>query len=191
MNTRIGWLLAAGLLLAGCNSYVQLPTPTPGAAPLASQAAWGLNRAADPQPALVSATVAPAPVCEVAASCAALNAEQIPLDCVKKVPYTNVLVPRGTQFEVLDKTGEFACLDSGVVVGGSQVITCHGRQLYAFQLRLTNPACAGAALPSGNGACQTGFGYDASKQCCAPLSDASQGATTVTVNLGACPVPGP
>ncbi len=132
-----------------------------------------------------------APICQASQTCAGLDAEQIPLSCVKKVPYTNVLIPQGTTFQVQDPSGDFLCLDTGVVVNGKEVITCHGKELYSFQLQLTNPGCTGATLATGTGQCDDGFGYDASQKCCTPINAASAGSTIVTVNLGACPLPNP
>ncbi len=130
-----------------------------------------------------------APICQAASTCAAADAEQMPVACVKKVPYTNVLVPPGTSFVVLDTTGSFACEDSGVLVNGKEVLTCHGKELFSFQLQLSNPSCSALAL--GTSQCDQGYGYDASQKCCAPLGNGPAGSTVVTVNLGACPLPGP
>ncbi len=132
---------------------------------------------------------AAAPLCQAATSCQAPTAEQAQIDCVKKIPYTNVSVPVGTTFEVLDKSGDFTCIDTGTVVNGKEVLTCHGKELYSFDLKLTSAACGGAALVTGGGQCQEGYGYDAAQQCCAPLTGGSSGSTTITVVLGACPLP--
>jgi hypothetical protein len=146
------------------------------------------------QPKVPAATVqkvaAQVPVCQAITSCAALDAEQIPLDCVKKIPYTNVLVPPGTTFQVLDDSGNYACIDSGVEVNGKEVLTCHGIELYSFQLKLTNPACS-TTLEPGAGRCTDGYGYDTANQCCAPVGASREGSATVTINLGACPLPSP
>jgi hypothetical protein len=131
------------------------------------------------------------PVCDVSSSCQAFDAEQIPLDCVKKVPYTNVLVPIGTKFEVVDKSGDFTCVDTGLVVNGKEVVSCHGRQLYSFELELTNASCTDSNLSVGSGQCQDGYGYDAAQQCCAAIPAGANGSITVRVSLGACPVPNP
>lgn len=141
--------------------------------------------------ATLAAVAASAPICPASSTCAAANAEQIPLDCVKKVPYTNVLVSPGTTFEVLDKSGDFTCVESGVLPNGREVITCHGKELYSFQLRLTNPSCKGAALTTESDGCEQGYGYDPAQMCCAPVGDGLAGSTTVMVNLGACPLPNP
>ena len=138
-----------------------------------------------------SNVVSEAPVCQASNSCEALDAVQIPLDCVKKVPYTNVLVPPDTTFEVVDSSGAFICNDTGVVVNGKKVVTCHGKQLSSFELTLTNPACGDTMLSTGTGQCQQGYGFDAAQKCCLPLSGAADGSTTVSVWLGACPVPSP
>jgi hypothetical protein len=136
-----------------------------------------------------SAAVQTAPLCQNAGTCKAPTAEFFQLDCVNKVPYTNVLVPPGTKFEVLDKSGDFKCSDSGALSKGKMVITCYGRQLYGFDLKLTGAACGASNLATDTGQCQQGYGYDAAQQCCAPVSGGSSGSTTVHVDLGGCPLP--
>ena len=102
-----------------------------------------------------------APVCQSGTACQVPTARQNQIDCVNKMPYTNVLVEPGTSFEVLDKSGDFTCNDSGAVVDGKTVITCFGKELYRFDLKLTNTACGGANLQTGTGQCQDGYGFDA------------------------------
>ncbi len=181
------------LLLAACSSFVSSITSNP----IARNLRAGPTQA-DVAPSTINAVASSlplgaveAPLCQASETCAALDAEQIPLSCVKKVPYTNVLVPVGTTFEVLDQSGDFMCLDTGVVVNGKEVLSCHGTELYSFQLRLTNTACTGTSLATGTGQCEDGYGYDAEQKCCTPLSGASTGSTIVSVNLGACPLPNP
>ncbi len=179
------------LLLAGaCSSFMKVPLPATGAPVLGAptHADAGTSGPSSPPATVANAAVQQAPICQATSSCAALNAEQIPLDCVKKVPYTNVLVPKGTTFQVVDNSGAFACIDSGVVVNDKQVLTCHGKELYSFQLKLSNASC-GSSLEAGTGQCVDGYGYDAANKCCALLG--TNGSTTVTVNLGACPLPSP
>jgi len=98
-------------------------------------------------------------------------------------------VEPGTAFEVLDKSGDFTCNDSGTVVDGKTVITCFGKELNSFDLKLTNGACGGAKLEKGTGRCQEGFGLDSAQQCCAPLGGDASGSVVVTVDLGPCPLP--
>lgn len=180
------------LLLAGaCSRFTQTPTaalgvPTPGGSAGADGGSEKPNLPVAPAQNVASQV----PVCQAITSCAALDAEQIPLECVKKVPYTNVLVPQGTTFQVLDDSGSYACIDSGVVVNGKEVLTCHGTPLESFQLKLMNASCS-TTLESAAGRCQDGYGYDAANQCCAPVGASGEGSATVTVNLGACPLPSP
>ncbi len=184
--------IASLLVLAACSSYLKIPASHPiartDAGPTQANAA---PAALNTRVGILPVGAEQAPVCQASQTCAALDAEQIPISCVKKVPYTNVLVPVGTTFEVLDPAGDFVCLDTGTVVNGKEVITCHGKELFSFQLRLANSACSGAELSVGTGQCDEGFGYDADQKCCAPISDGSVASTTVTVNLGACPLPNP
>ena len=55
---------------------------------------------------------------------------------------------------------------------GKNVITCTGKELWTYELKLTNSACAANALATGTGQCQEGLGYDAAQNCCAPLTTA-------------------
>ena len=184
--------LLVAALAAACSAPAPVAPTSPPSAPTFSPppTAQALATAA---PAIQPTTANPvlAPICQASTSCEALNAEQIPLDCVKKVPYVNVLVPPGTNYEVLDKSGDFVCDDTGMVVNGKQVLTCRGKVLFSFQLKLTNAACDSGALQTGTGQCQEGYGYDAAQNCCAPVSAGSGGSTTVTVNLPGCPTPVP
>jgi hypothetical protein len=110
---------------------------------------------------------------------------------VKKIPYTNIVVDPGTTFEVLDKSGDFSCADSGQKTdAGRTILTCTGKELYAFDLKLTNPACSTSNLATGTGQCQEGYGFDAAQGCCAPITtDLTAGSVTIKVNLRACPLP--
>ena len=89
------------------------------------------------------AVVELAPICQTGSACTVPSAEQHEIDCVNKMPYTNVIVEPGTSFEVLDKSGDFTCNDSGIKAGGKTVISCFGKELYRFDLKLTNNACGG------------------------------------------------
>jgi len=161
---------------------------------IAISAACGPTAAATTQPPSVDvgqpvAAAELAPVCQSGTSCQVPTAEQNQIECVNKIPYTNVLVEEGTTFEVLDTSGEFTCNDSGTVVDGKSVITCYGKELYKFDLKLTNPSCGGANLQTGTGQCQDGYGFDGAQQCCAPVGGDSPGSVVVSVELGACPLP--
>jgi hypothetical protein len=198
MNKRVCFLAATlvALILTGsaCSLYAPvlntistIPTLAPG--PTLQRVTAGVP---DSQPTSSGkGALQPAPLCEVGTSCQAFDAVQIPVDCVKKVPYTNVLVPIGTKFGVVDTSGDFTCVDTDVVVNGKEVISCHGRQLYSFELKLTNAACTDGNLSLNTGQCQDGYGYNAEHQCCAAIPSGAEGSITVRVSLGACPVPSP
>jgi len=136
-----------------------------------------------------------APLCASGGgSCAAPEVSDTePLDtyCVRKIPYQNILVPDGTTFEVLDKSGDYQCYDQNTFVDGKRVIACTGKELFAYQLKLTNSACGGGDLVTGTGQCQDGYGFDTAQQCCAPVGSGDGGSVTITVNMGACPLPQP
>ncbi len=145
------------------------------------------------EPAAPAATVQTfAPACQAAVSCAApelKDTEAADTYCVEKIPYQNILVMPGTTFETLDPKGELKCQDSGTVVDGKNVITCTSKELWTYELKFTNSACAASALATGTGQCQEGLGYDAANNCCAPLAAAGAGSVTIKVNMGACPLP--
>lgn len=142
------------------------------------------------QPAPAAQTFAPA--CQAVTACAAPDVKEVAGEqnyCVEKIPYQNIAVVPGTTFESLDPTGEFKCQDSGTVVDGKNILTCTGKELTAYDLKLTNSACGASTLATGTGQCQEGQGYDAAQNCCAPLTNTSAGSVTIKVNMGACPGP--
>jgi hypothetical protein len=135
-----------------------------------------------------------APACQAATSCAApvveeMNTEVLKTYCVEKIPYQNIKIVPGTAFEALDPSGDFKCKDSGTMEGDKAILTCTGKQLWTYELKLTNTACSAGALTTGTGQCQEGSGYDAAQKCCAPLTGGNSGSVTIKVNLGDCPVP--
>lgn len=197
MNKALVYLAAIALLVSLSMSACSVLTPGKStAAPSISGGGLATelfrNSAPSLQPtSLGSGASQDVPICQASETCQAFDAEQIPLDCVKKIPYTNVLVPPGTKFEVVDKSGDFTCIDTGLVVNGKEVLTCHGKQLYSFELSLTNASCGASPLATGTGKCQDGYGYDVAQKCCTAIPSGTDGSITVRVNLGACPVPNP
>jgi hypothetical protein len=133
-----------------------------------------------------------APACQAAASCdapAVTDTEAVNTYCVQKIPYQNIMLPPGTTFESLDSKGELKCADSGTVVDGKNVISCTGKELWTYELKLTNTACgSGSSLQAGTTSCADGQGYDAANNCCAPLTTGSGGSVVIKVNIGACPI---
>jgi len=63
--------------------------------------------------------------------------------CVQKIPYQNIMLDPGTTFESLDSKGELKCSDSGTVVDGKNVITCTGKELWTYELKITSEAGSG------------------------------------------------
>jgi len=191
------------LLLATTVFVVLFASACGGSAAPATQAAPPpVEAVATQAPAEVAPTAAPeqpaatvqtfAPACQAAASCAAPDVKDTATTdtfCVKKVPYQNISVMPGTTFESLDPKGELKCQDSGTVVDGKNVITCTSKELWTYELKFTNSACAANALTTGTGQCQDGLGYDAAQNCCAPLTAADTGSVTIKINMGGCPVP--
>lgn len=185
----IGLFMA--VLAAACSSAAP---PTAAPAPAIPQT--GAQSNSQPAAAPTAAPAQPnnpatAPLCQANAGCQAPDATQAQIGCVKKVPYTNISVPPGTTFEVLDKSGSYVCVDSGRTVNGKEILTCRGPELMSFQLKLNGSSCSGANLATGTGQCQQGYGYDASQQCCAPLTGGGGGANVITVDLQGCPLPHP
>jgi hypothetical protein len=180
------------LLTAACAQAAQ-PTAAPPVQPPAQQATQAPPAAPPATEAPTTGGTTQAPICQASASsCTVPDVSDIPPEdtyCVKKIPYQNVFVPDGTTFEVLDKTGDFTCKDQATFVNGKRVIACYGKELLPFQLKLTNPSCGAANLVTGTGQCQEGYGLDQAKQCCAPVSSGGTGSVTITVNMGACPLP--
>ena len=136
-----------------------------------------------------------APTCQNTASCEApaiTDKQAYESYCVKKVPYQNIMAPAGTIFEPLPKAGDpeflpLICDDSGTTVDGLHVFTCRGAELWTYDLKVTTPGCGNASLQAGTGQCQDGFGFDAAKNCCAPLNATGGGSKVIKVNMGGCP----
>jgi hypothetical protein len=197
--TTVILVLVAGTACAPAATPASAPAPgglatqAPALPPTAAEPA---NEAPPSAPTTASGAAQPpaaaqsAPLCQTTNACADAAAEQHEIGCVDKIPYTNILVAPDTQFEVMDKSGDFSCSDSGTSVDGKTVLTCHGKQLFSFDLKLTGAACSNS-LSTGSDQCQEGYGYDAAQQCCAPVEGQASGSTTVRVDLGACPLPRP
>jgi hypothetical protein len=73
--------------------------------------------------------------------------------CVEKIPYQNISVDSGTTFEALDPKGELKCQDSGTVVDGKTVLTCTGKQLWTYDLKLTGSSGGSTTIKVNMGAC--------------------------------------
>jgi hypothetical protein len=191
---RTIWFLSAmtvmtALFISACGGAPQAPQAQAPAQQQQQQPA--APAAQQEQPAAPAQSFAPA--CQGATSCSApdvKDTEAASTYCVQKIPYQNIAVDPGTTFEVIDPKGELKCKDSGTVAKGKNVITCTGKELWTYQLKLTNSSCAGGgALTADATKCQEGLGYDAAQNCCAPLKADGGGSVTIKVNMGACPLP--
>jgi hypothetical protein len=186
-------LSAMAVMMAVFASACGGAQPAPTAAPAPTQAPAVAPPVEQPTEQVVQPTTAPAfaPTCaNTTASCAAPQVVDTVANetyCVEKVPYINILIDEGVTWEEL-APDKLTCSDSGTVVDGKRVLTCHGTELWTSGLKLTNSACgASTTLVTGTGQCPDGFGYDATQVCCAPVTGGTEASTTINVNIGGCP----
>lgn len=131
-------------------------------------------------------TESPPPVCQVTDGspvCELPEAEVRDKFCIKKVPYILMVFPRGTSFEVVDEG--FTCTDEGIR-GGEQMVSCYGPELYSFDLNVCNAACVPTGAVLEQGACEAGFGYDSTNDCCLRLPTTDSNCRIIRIDLGAC-----
>jgi hypothetical protein len=76
--------------------------------------------------------------------------------CVTKIPYQNLFLDQGVTFEPQDPKGELKCTDSGTEVDGKNVITCTGKELWTYDLKLTDANNASTVIKVNIGACPAG-----------------------------------
>lgn len=75
--------------------------------------------------------------------------------CVTKIPYQNLLLDQGVTFEPQDPKGELKCTDSGTEVDGKNVVTCTAKELWTYDLKLTDANGASTVIKVNMGACPT------------------------------------
>jgi hypothetical protein len=74
--------------------------------------------------------------------------------CVTKIPYQNLFLDSSITFEPQDPSGELKCTDSGTQVDGKNVITCTGKELWTYELKLTDTSNSSSTVIKVNmGAC--------------------------------------
>lgn len=183
MNASRFVLLSSLLLLTACT----LPTGTETPPPQAVETVVVVVTATSPPKATPSPTETETPpaLCPVDPElfCALPEAEVRDKFCNRKVPYILMVFPKGTSFEVLDEG--FTCTDEGIR-GGEQMVSCYGPQLYSFDLRVCNTGCVPSGPVLEQGACEDGFGYDETNNCCMRLPTTETNCKTIQIDLGAC-----
>ncbi|GAB4415572.1 MAG: hypothetical protein Kow002_00730 [Anaerolineales bacterium] len=175
---------ASLFLLSACTMDAVTETPPP---PTAEPVIIVVT--ATPQPELTpspTATEAAPPLCAVdnPAACELPEADIRDKFCVRKVPYVLMTFPQGTTFDVSD--ARFTCTDEGIR-GGEQMVSCYGPELFSFDLKVCNAACTPNGAVLERGACEDGYGYDSSNECCLRLPTTDSNCHLVRVELGACP----
>lgn len=63
--------------------------------------------------------------------------------CANKIPYQNIFLEDGATFEPVDANSELKCNDSGTDVDGKNVITCTGKELWTYDLKITTAEGSG------------------------------------------------
>ncbi len=114
------------------------------AAPATQAAAPAAEQPAVQQP-VVEQPAAEQPTAEQPAAAPLVLKDTVAAEtyCIQKIPYQNILLDPGTTFESLDSKGELKCSDSGTVVDGKNVITCTGKELWTYELKITSEAGSG------------------------------------------------
>lgn len=194
-RTLLVFMVAAIFLLTACGGAAPAEPAPAAEQPVAAEPPTA--EPAPPEPTQPAEPPPPeptepqyAPFCDAApAGCEAPTVEMLDNKyCIEKVPYAIMSIPAGSTYESLDP--DLACVDQ-MHSDGSLRVTCHSltsKQLWSYDLKVCNSACAAPALQVGTGQCPDGYGFDAASQCCAAPSPASgDGCTTYTVDLGACP----
>ena len=102
--------------------------------------------------------------------------------CVKKAPYTSISIPDGATFEPLEP--EFFCNVEATGNDGKTIISCSGKQLFSFQLKVCQPPVISSADA---GKCSTDGTFDSANQCCVTTPPEGAGCTLFKVDIGGCP----
>ena len=182
-------LATLAVLLAACGPS---SAPAPEVVVVKETVVVEQPAAAAPQAEAPAAAPQPqyAPACPATATgCQAPEVEMLDNKyCVKKIPYAIMSVPAGTTYESLDPDME--CQDQMHSDGTLRITCSSGEELWSYNLKVCNGACAAPQLDMNSGQCQQGYGYDAANGCCAPPAPAGDaGCTVYQVDIGACPLP--
>jgi hypothetical protein len=103
--------------------------------------------------------------------------------CNSGVPYTTIAIPKGATFTPVDDA-EFKCTPVGTR-GNSDLITCTGKPLFAFDLKVCMPVPLPTLITDTN-KCPSGTGFDEGHQCCAQLPPADAGCVIFKAGTTGC-----
>jgi hypothetical protein len=176
------FLLAS--LATGC-LQVAVPevTPAPSLPPTSHPVLPQVTKTSLPSPTAVEE----APLCTtdpLAGVCSVPKVGMLSKFCVKKLPYTLLGIPPGSTFQPMD--AELVCKDEGIR-GEVRQVSCTGRELYSYEIKVCDANCSGAQLEADSARCPDGYGYSAEAGCCALPSTLEPGCVIYKVDIGACP----
>lgn len=188
MKHTLVLLFAIGFLLLGC-SPAATPAPTqeltevptieitePPASPVPTSGNLPAVPTSEQQ----------APVCTVdplAGACSVPKVTTLSKFCVSKIPYTVLGIPPSASFESLD--AELKCKDEKVW-GGIRQVSCTGKELYSYEIKVCDTTCSAAPLETGSSKCPAGYGYSEAANCCWQPSTQEAGCTIFKLDISAC-----
>jgi hypothetical protein len=109
------------------------------------------------------------------------NVRETNIDCIQKIPYTTVSIPLGAVFESL--SSEMTCTVVKTQVE-DVLISCTGRELFSYELKVCNPKPIIAASEPGR--CPQDAGFNEADQCCVKPPAEAAGCTVFQVDLKSC-----
>jgi hypothetical protein len=134
----------------------------------------------------VPATEAVASVIPFALACTAdqvipaATVEETNKVCVTKIPYTALRIPEGSTYTPLNP--DLKCIEEATR-DGYTLISCTGKQLFSYDLKVCNPPELSAADLA---QCSADATFNAADQCCAAVPAEEAGCTTFKVDIRAC-----
>jgi len=148
-------------------------------------AAPGSTQTEIPAPTATAVEVMPAPICpaQIIPTVVQPEVRETNKTCIRKVPYTTIAIPKGAVFESLREG--FSCIVEGET-DSNILISCTGRQLYSFDLKVCNAQTIPTPASLADAGRCAGGAFDAAYQCCVPSPQADAGCTIFRVDLRAC-----
>jgi hypothetical protein len=132
-------------------------------------------------PTEVLASVIPfAAACTANQSIPVPSVEETNKVCVTKIPYTALRIPEGSTYTPVNP--DLKCIEE-TTRDGFTVISCTGKQLFSYDLKVCNtPVLSAADLAQ----CSPDSTFNATDQCCAAIAPEEAGCTTFKVDIRAC-----